>query len=76
MIDRKLLEGKIKQKGLKKCFLAELLGVSRSTFCALLAGKSEFRASQIRALCELLNLDDDEMKAIFFGSNGALKAPE
>lgn len=65
--NRELLEEKIKQKGLKKGFIAEAIGVSRSTFCALLGGKSEFKASQIRVLCELLDINDDEtVKAIFF----------
>jgi transcriptional regulator with XRE-family HTH domain len=72
MTNRKLLEDKIKQKGLKKSYLAEQIGVSRATFCALLQNKSEFRASQIRTLCELLDIKDDEtMKAIFFAQSGA-----
>ena len=67
MTNRELLEQKIKQKGLKKGFIAEAIGVSRSTFCALLGGKSEFKVSQIRVLCELLDIHDDEtVKAIFF----------
>ena len=67
MTNRKLLEDKINEKGLKKGFLAEKLGVSRTTFCALLRNETEFKASQIRTLCELLDIQDDEtLKAIFF----------
>jgi DNA-binding Xre family transcriptional regulator len=62
----------IRQKGVKKGYLAERLGVSRTTFCALLGNKTEFKASQIRILCEELGIEDDEtVKAIFFAHLGA-----
>lgn len=67
MIDSKKLEERIKQSGLKKGYLAERIGVSRTTFSALLSNKSEFKVSQIRTLCELLDIHDDEtLRAIFF----------
>lgn len=71
MTNRKLLEEKIAQKGLKKIFVAKKIGVSRTTFCALLRNEAEFKASQIRELCELLDLDDETMYAIFFAPGGA-----
>lgn len=72
MVDSKKLEDMIQQSGLKKGYLAERLGVSRSTFCALLNNKSEFRVSQVRTLCELLGIRDDEtLRAIFFAQYGA-----
>ena len=72
MTDRKLLEEKIKQKGVKKGFLAEAIGVSRGTFSAQLRGRTEFKASQIKTLCELLDIEDGEtMTSIFFASSGA-----
>lgn len=68
MTNTKLLKEKIRQSGLKNGYLAERLGVSRTTFCALLRNESEFKASQIKTLCELLGIKDDEtLKAIFFG---------
>ena len=72
MTNTKLLEDKIRQSGLKKGFLAEKLGVSRGTFCAMVNNSSEFKASQIRDLCELLGIEDDEtLRAIFFAPSGA-----
>ena len=72
MIDSKKLEEKIQQSGLKKGYLAERLGVSRATFSALLSNKTEFKVSQIRVLCELLDIHDDEtLRAIFFAQSGA-----
>lgn len=72
MTDRKLLEEKIRQSGLKKGYLAERLGVSRATFCALLNNQTEFKTSQVRTLCELLDIHDDEtLRAVFFAQSGA-----
>lgn len=67
MVDTKKLEQMIRKSGLKKGYLAEQLGVSRATFCALLNNRTEFRASQIRTLCEILGIHDDEtLRVIFF----------
>lgn len=72
MTNTKLLEEAIQRNGVKKGFLAEQLGVSRATFSALLRNETEFRASQIRVLCEILHINDPaEMEAIFFTPGGA-----
>ena len=69
-----LLEDKIYESGLKKGYIAAKIGVSPSTFTALLNNKTEFKARQIRAICEVLDIRDDaEIRAIFFGDNGAFK---
>ena len=67
-----LLEDKIYESGLKKGYIAARIGVSRTTFSSLLQNKTEFKASQIRAICEVLDIQDDaEIRSIFFGNNGA-----
>lgn len=72
MTNIKMLEEKIRRSGLKKGYIAEKLGVTPSTFSALLNNKSEFKASQISTICKVLNIEDDaEVKAIFFTQNGA-----
>lgn len=72
MTDVKQLEKIIQQKGLKKGFVAEKIGVSRSTFYAQLKGETEFKASHIRSLCDVLDIKDDEtIRAIFFAPSGA-----
>lgn len=72
MTDGKMLEEKIRQSGLKKGFIAERLGISRATFRALLNNQAEFKASQIRVLCDLLDIRDEEtMMAIFFATSVA-----
>lgn len=73
MTNTKLLEQKIKQSGLKKAFIAMKIGVTAGTLSKLLKNRTDFKASQIRALCELLEINDDaEIRAIFFGHGGAL----
>ena len=72
MTTGKLLEEKIQQSGLKKVFIAEKLGVSTTTLTALINNNAEFKASQIVAMCQILNIQhDDEIKAIFFAQAGA-----
>lgn len=72
MTNTRLLEEAIRRAGVKKGFLAERIGVSRATFCALLRNETEFKASQIRVLCEILGIQDPaEMEAIFFAPGGA-----
>ena len=72
MTDIKLLKETIRRSGLKKGYIAEKLGVTPSTFSALLNNKSEFKASQISTICKILNIRDNaEVRAIFFNQNGA-----
>lgn len=67
MTNVQLLEEKIQQSGLKKVFIAEKLGVTPNTLTALLNNKTEFKVSQIRTICRILNIHNDaEIKAIFF----------
>lgn len=62
-----LLEDKIHASGLKKGYIAEKIGVSPSTFSALLSNKAEFKARQIKEICKILNIKDNaEIRAIFF----------
>ena len=72
MLNRKMLEDRIQQKGLKKSYIAERLGISRATLSSMLNGKTEFRLSHVRTLCKLLDIRDEEtLLAIFFNQNGA-----
>lgn len=67
MTNIELLGKKIQESGLKKSYIAARIGVSPTTFTALLQNKTEFKASQIRAICEVLDIQDDaEIRSIFF----------
>lgn len=71
MTNKELLEKAIKAKGVKKAFLAEKIGLSPAGFCNCLNNRAEFKASQINALCELLDIKSlAEKEAIFFANAG------
>lgn len=71
MTNRKLLEQLIRDSGLKKSHIAEYLGVSRAGLSNLLRGRSEFRETQMQKLCQLLQLNEAQRTALFFGQSGA-----
>lgn len=64
-VNTKLLQQKIKDSGLKMGFIAEKLGRSRQALSDKIQGKTEFLPSEIRILCELLLLSDDDRRLIF-----------
>ena len=64
-VNTKLLQQKIKDSGLKMGFIAERLGRSRQALSDKIHGKTEFLPSEIRILCELLHLSDDDRRLIF-----------
>ena len=64
-VNTKLLQQKIKDSGLKMGFIAEKLGRSRQALSDKIQGKTEFLPSEIRIICELLQLTDEERRLIF-----------
>lgn len=64
-INTPLLQQKIKDSGLKVGFIAEKLGRSRKALNDKIQGKTEFLPSEIRIICELLQLTDEERRLIF-----------
>lgn len=56
----------IEEKGLKYSFLIKKLGISYTSLCRKLNGKSEFKASEITTLSEVLGLTNaNEIMKIF-----------
>lgn len=70
MTDTAKLKQAIAASGLKKCYIAEQIGLSRVSFSKALQGKAEFRESQMRKLSDLLSLSDEQKLAIFFAPSG------
>ncbi len=66
MTDSNALRAAIVGAGLKIPQLAELLDVSVQTFYNKINGKSEFFASEIDLLCDVLHLSVEQRMAIFF----------
>ncbi len=69
MTNTVLLNEQIKKSGFRKDYIAKTLGISVSCLSHKIAGRREFKASEIKTLCALLDIKSAAIKeAIFFGS--------
>lgn len=66
MTDTLRLKALIVERGIKLSWVAEYLGLSRNGFFLKMANESEFKASEIAKLQQLLRLTDAETRQIFF----------
>lgn len=66
MLNAELLRTKIEESGITVTALAAKSGMTRETLYNKLAGKGEFKASEIHALTKVLHLSKAERDAIFF----------
>jgi len=66
MGDMTMLRSRIKDSGITLTAIADKIGVSRETLYNRLDGKSEFKASEIACLTDLLRLKKAEQDSIFF----------
>lgn len=66
MTNTQLLRQMIKEKGLKLGRIAELLGISYPALKRLMENKVQFKAGQIDALCDILDIHDLEVKESLF----------
>lgn len=68
MFNSKLLKKTIEESGYKLRFIAEKLGVTYQALLNKTNGFSEFKNSEINALCVLLRLSNDKRDEIFFAN--------
>lgn len=66
MTDSEALSKAIENSGLKLTFIANKLELSREGFYKKLNNQTEFKASEIVKLQEILNLSNKERDKIFF----------
>lgn len=66
MTNTSLLEEFIEKSGYKKSFIISKLGISRYGFALKCTNKSEFKASEIEVLCNLLKIGNKDRMNIFF----------
>lgn len=66
MTNSVLLRKKIDESGYKLTFVAAKCGLTYQGFQKKLNNETEFKASEMLALKELLGLNDQESNAIFF----------
>lgn len=64
-VNRELLENRITESGLKKTFIIEKLGISRTAFDKKLKGAIPFRASEMYVIKDLCKISDKDATKIF-----------
>lgn len=69
MTNTDLLKRKIDESGYKIAYIAEYLGISYQALYNKIGNKTQFLASEIMKLTELLKLTDDERNEIFFADS-------
>lgn len=69
MTNTALLREKIDESGYKLRFVAKQIGITYAGFLKKINNETEFKASEIQRLKELLNLSDEERDKIFFTLN-------
>lgn len=68
MTNTDLLREKIDQSGYKLRFIAKNIGLTYQGFLNKINNRNEFRANEIQALYDLLDMTEEERVAIFFAS--------
>jgi len=69
MTNTKILRELIKKSGLKQKHIANNLDISRYSFQKKIDNITEFKASEILILCEVLNIKDSNLKESIFFAN-------
>lgn len=69
MTNSTLLKIAIIRNGLKVVDLCAKCGFSTGYFYKCLRGEQDFRTSEVRQICDELNIEADEMNRIFFASD-------
>ena len=66
MTNTELLKNAIKQAGVTMTFIADTIGISRHSLYSKIENDTEFKASEIVKIAEVLHLSDAERDSIFF----------
>ena len=75
MTDSVKLREYMQQSGFKLSFIASKIGISVQTLLNKIEGKTEFKASEIKKLCELLHIGLSGMQEIFFAMDVDCNSP-
>ena len=74
MIDHYMLEKVLKDSGLKRDYIAEQLGISRFSLFKKIKGETEFTASELTAIKNVLHLTQGTFRRIFFASESEINS--
>ncbi|MCD7810385.1 MAG: helix-turn-helix domain-containing protein [Ruminococcus sp.] len=69
MTNTQMLREKIKMSGYKMRFIAEKVGLTYQGLFNKIENRRSFRANEIYALCQLLDIHGEEKERIFFDCN-------
>lgn len=69
MTDSVLFDAMVRDKGVKKTFIAEKLGISNQALLNKISNKSEFKAGETIVIRDLLGLTNQQWEQIFFAPN-------
>ena len=72
MTNTKKLKGKLAENGETIQTLAKKLNMSAPTLSYKINNKSEFSATELKSLLEILNIEDSDIRKIFFADNVAI----
>lgn len=68
MVDLKLLEKTIRDSGLKAGSIGDTLGIGYASFWRKMHGITEFKASEMSALKDMMHMSNTLFRRIFFAS--------
>ena len=69
MTNTELLEKRIEESGLKKSYIAKMIGLSPFGLAKKIRNESEFKTSEVEGICRLLKIDTlEERDQIFFAN--------
>lgn len=74
MTNTLLLENRIKSSGIKYKFIAEKMGLTYYSLRKKMDNVTEFTATEIDVMCDILNLNVKDRMAIFFAKIVDLKS--
>lgn len=74
MVDTQKLKDEISLSGLSVTYVSKKLGISREGFYKKMLNVTEFKASEIVKLKNILKLSSKKRDEIFFNQNGEFKS--
>lgn len=68
MVDSNLFRNLVEERGLKYSYIASRLGLSKAGLHKKISGETEFKASEIMAITDILQLTEKTRDNIFFNN--------
>ena len=69
MTNTELLEKRIEESGLKKSYIAKMIGLSTFGLAKKIRNENEFKTSEVEGICRLLKINSLKEKDMIFFAN-------